>query len=62
MRVISWSAAPLAAIVGGAVGEATGLRPALALGAALTMLSSLWLVLSPVRRLRAVPPQEDMSF
>ncbi len=58
MRFISWSAAPLAALVGGTAGEAVGLRSAMFLGALLTMLSVFWLALSPVRGLRELPAKD----
>ena len=44
----------LGLLTGGLLGQAVGLRPALAIAIAGTMLASLWLVFSPVRRLREV--------
>jgi predicted MFS family arabinose efflux permease len=61
MRFISWSATPLAALLGGTAGEAVGLRPAIFLGALLTMLSVFWLALSPVRRLRELPLEDAVA-
>lgn len=53
MRMIAFSTAPLAALIGGALGEAVGLRPALFVGACFPFLSALTLARSPVRRVRA---------
>jgi Na+/melibiose symporter-like transporter len=58
MRFISWSAAPLAGLAGGAAGEAIGLRPAMFLGALITILAVVWLALSPVRGLRELPAED----
>ncbi len=46
---------PLGALLGGAVAEWVGLRGAMFAGAAGFLLSTLWLVFSPIRRLRDVP-------
>lgn len=58
MRFISWSAAPLAGLVGGLAGEVVGLRATMLMGALITMLSVVWLALSPVRSLRELPPKD----
>jgi len=47
-RVVSWGSAPLGALLGGALGEAVGVLPAVVIGALGTLLASGWLVLSPV--------------
>lgn len=43
------------ALLGGAIGQAAGLRAALAVGLVGMLLSSLWVVFSPVRGLRELP-------
>ena len=43
---------PLGALLGGALAEAIGLRPAMFVGAGGFLLSTLWLIFSPIRRLR----------
>jgi MFS family permease len=43
--------APLGALLGGVLGDALGLRPALMLGSACAVAAICWLVASPVRRL-----------
>lgn len=53
MRLIAFSTAPLAALLGGALGETVGLRPALFVGACFPFLSALTLTRSPVGRMRA---------
>jgi len=46
---------PVGALLGGALAEAIGLRAAMFVGAGGFLLSTLWLVFSPVRRLRELP-------
>jgi MFS family permease len=46
---------PVGALLGGALAEIIGLRNAMFIGAAGFLLSTLWLILSPVRRLREFP-------
>jgi predicted MFS family arabinose efflux permease len=46
---------PAGAVLGGAVAEVIGLRAAMFVGAGGFLLSTLWLVFSPVRRLRELP-------
>jgi len=45
----------LGALAGGAIAQAVGMRRALLIGAIGVLLSTMWLVFSPVRRLREVP-------
>src|SRR5262249_53062867 len=54
-RVVILGAQPLGALLGGVLGEALGLRSALALVAVGFFSSFIWLFLSPVRRLHAQP-------
>jgi MFS family permease len=60
MRVISWSAAPAGALLGGVVGQ-VGLRPALFLAALGTLSAVLWLFFSPLPALRQVPETAEGS-
>jgi len=46
---------PLGSLLGGAIAEVVGLRGAMFAGAGGFLLSTLWLVYSPIRRLREVP-------
>ena len=46
---------PIGALIGGALAGAIGVRPTLAIGAGGLVLSTLWLVVSPVRSLRSLP-------
>jgi MFS family permease len=55
MRFIVWGTIPIGSLLGGALGSAIGLRPTLFVGAIGSLLPFLWLVLSPVRSLRAQP-------
>ncbi len=55
MRVGTWGAMAVGSLLGGALGQALGLRPALAIAAAGMLLAPLWLVRSPVRGLREGP-------
>lgn len=55
MRFLVWGTMPLGGLVGGALGEALGLRPAIAITAAGSVLAFLWVALSPVRALQAIP-------
>jgi MFS family permease len=47
---------PVGALVGGALGGAIGLRNAMFVGAGGFLLSTLWLIFSPIRSLRELPP------
>jgi MFS family permease len=49
MRFIVWGTLPLGALLGGVLGEWLGLRPALAIGAAGSLLAFVWLWGSPLR-------------
>jgi hypothetical protein len=61
MTVVIGGAAPLGALLGGVLGAAIGLRPALALGAFGTLLSCLWIVCSPVLALREQPEAAEAA-
>jgi predicted MFS family arabinose efflux permease len=46
---------PAGALCGGALAQAIGMRPAMFVGAGGFLLSTLWLIFSPIRRLRELP-------
>ena len=48
-RGLAWCAVPLGALLGGFLGDAVGLRPALAVAAVGLFMPFLWLLFSPVR-------------
>lgn len=52
MRLVEWGANLAGLLLGGALGDAIGLRPTLLLAATGLTLSALWLYFSPVRGLR----------
>ena len=52
MRICTWGMRPLGALLGGALGQAIGLRPTLLLGACGLLLVAVSLCLSPLRALR----------
>jgi MFS family permease len=52
---VSAGAMPLGALAGGALGDALGLRSALLVGGLGGFTGALWIVLSPIRTLRAQP-------
>lgn len=55
IRFVMWAVVPFGALAGGWLGGAIGLLPTISLGVAGTFAASLWIFLSPVRRLRAAP-------
>jgi MFS family permease len=55
MRFIVWGTMPVGALAGGVLGSAIGIRPTLWLSAAGAFLAPVWLLLSPLRRMREVP-------
>jgi predicted MFS family arabinose efflux permease len=62
MQMLNRGLLPIGSLGAGALAEGIGLRATLAVGAAGLLLSSLWLVLSPIRRLRYFPDQENSSI
>ena len=54
-RWINWSILPLAAILGGIIATAIGLRGTILVGAVIGLLSLPWLIFTPIRRLREMP-------
>ncbi len=55
MLLLFRGAVPLGSIAGGAIAQAIGVRGALFIASSGVILSTLWLVLSPLRRLDAIP-------
>lgn len=54
-RWINWSILPLAAIAGGIIATAIGLRGTILVGSLIGLLSLPWLIFTPLRRLRDMP-------
>jgi MFS family permease len=57
-RFVTWGVIPIGALLGGLLGEVIGLRAALAVGAAGMSLAWLWVLFSPVPRLRKLSDLE----
>jgi hypothetical protein len=55
MRFLIGGAFPIGAVIGGALGGAIGVPLTLVVASLGTLLPCLWLLLSPVRRLRTLP-------
>jgi MFS family permease len=55
MRFLVWGTMPLGGLAGGFLGGALGLRSAIAVGAAGSLVAFLWIWLSPVRTLSRIP-------
>ncbi|MGH9249838.1 MAG: MFS transporter [Acidimicrobiales bacterium] len=53
-RLISWGAIPVGAALGGALAAGFGARPAMVVGALGMPLATIWVALSPVRRLATI--------
>ena len=58
MRFLVWGTLPIGALLGGFLGGAFGLLPALLVGATGALGAFLWVLFSPVRALREVPALE----
>jgi MFS family permease len=55
VRFIVWGTIPLGALVGGALGEAIGVRQTMYVGAVIVALSGAWVFFSPLRKMRDLP-------
>ncbi|GAA2581478.1 MFS transporter [Actinomadura fulvescens] len=55
-RFVAWGTVPVGSLLGGVLGGAIGLHPTLFVGAAGTFAAALWIVFSPIRSLREMPP------
>ncbi|MEW5985918.1 MAG: MFS transporter [Chloroflexota bacterium] len=56
LKLLVAGVSPLGALVGGALGQAIGVRAALMVAAGGTLLATLWLFFSPVYKLQKQPP------
>jgi hypothetical protein len=55
--VVNYGVRPLGSLLGGTLGSVLGLRPTLGIAAAGAVTGFLWLLPSPVPRLRTLPEQ-----
>jgi MFS family permease len=55
LRFFEWGVMPIGSVVGGLVGEAAGPAAALAVAALVFMFASVWIVASPLRRMKVLP-------
>jgi MFS family permease len=55
VRFVVWGAMPLGGLLGGALGQTAGLRPALWIAGVGNLLACVPLLLSPLRRMRDIP-------
>ncbi len=60
-RTVNYGIRPLGALAGGGLGTAIGLRPTLWIATAGALLGILWLLPSPLLRLRELPSAEDSA-
>jgi len=61
MRFMVWGTLPIGALIGGALGDYVGLRPTLWISAALGLISPLFLLASPLREVRVLPTEAELS-
>lgn len=54
-RLVSWGTVPVGAAAGGLLAGELGSRPATLLGAVVVASATLWIVFSPIPRLRRAP-------
>lgn len=59
MRFLVWGTMPLGGLLGGALGTLIGLRPTLWVGAVGGVLATGWVLASPLRGMRDLPPPEE---
>jgi MFS family permease len=59
MRFVVWGTIPIGALIGGFLGEQIGLRSTMLVGAIGGLSSGLWVLFSPVLRLRVQPAPVD---
>jgi MFS family permease len=57
--LVNYGVRPLGSLTGGALGSILGLRPTLWIATAGAIAGVLWLLPSPVRRIRSIPDQAD---
>ncbi|MFG1776578.1 MFS transporter [Micromonospora sp. NPDC049051] len=58
-RTVNYGIRPIGALLGGALGTTLGVRPALWIATAGALAGVLWVLFSPVPRLRGLPEQAD---
>ncbi|MCX4474759.1 MFS transporter [Micromonospora sp. NBC_01655] len=58
-RTVNYGIRPIGALLGGALGTALGVRPALSIATAGALLGVLWVLFSPVRGLRELPDRPE---
>ncbi|MFI6028309.1 MFS transporter [Amycolatopsis magusensis] len=61
VRFVVWGVLPLGSMLGGVLGEVVGIRNTLWVAGALEALAVLWVVTSPLRRLRDIPQTAAVS-
>jgi len=61
-RAVNYGTRPLGALLGGFLGGAIGLRPTLWIAVAGGCTAFLWLVFSPIRHIRDLPPSVDREI
>ncbi|MEC3973988.1 MFS transporter [Amycolatopsis sp. H20-H5] len=61
VRFVVWGTMPLGGLLGGALGGAIGLRETVWVGVAGQVASVLWVLCSPLRRLRDLPQQAEQG-
>ena len=59
MRFLVWGTLPVGSLLGGALGEALGLYPAIVIAAFGGLLAIPWILFSPVRKLATIPPPTE---
>jgi predicted MFS family arabinose efflux permease len=58
VRFVVWGVIPLGGLLGGALGEGLGLRGAMWVAVAGEVAAVLWVVCSPLRKMRDLPTVE----
>ena len=59
MRTIVWGVLPVGGLLGGALGEVTGVHETIGLMTALGALAFVWILLSPVRQIKEFPTSAE---
>jgi len=61
IRFIVWGVMPVGSLTGGAIGQAFGLYPAIAVGVVGGAFSFLWVLFSPVRNVQSIPTSPEVG-